>query len=603
MPTADFSARTTNIPETPNYVSPQQGVVDQSNASLVSTAGAGALMGTETVATKKTEAFTKEYTDITEAAFGWEESSTEEEKAFIDTMKKVDQAEQLGAVRVAKMYRENYRREQAAKYPWLAKRFEDAARRVDGRYQELISGLEDLEQQKAAAAKEKSSREFTLYRNRLERLEALSTRTGYVPLNSQGEITPWESLNDSELLMNERAMQRRSQALKIEEEMREATNFRNQQQAHGWQGTQVNIAVQRYNDDLRDRAEQKLSQATLQSVYASMEQDIQRIAAGPGTEEDKRIAMVELGEMAVQKYNALAISGIGGQGGILPPSKIGEGAAQIRNTIESYNNLISGPTSTASIAKMRLQAISSQLNLSQLEAGNIIAVMNALGIDAGLYVSQAMLGAAATREGQEAQSKLIDDTLEDIGRYVNNTGVTYDSLKPVSREVLQTGAATAVVSFLTGEAATVAALQENPAQAGIWVTPAVTAYKDTTSQSERDKIYAALTNPSYIAMVPQASGLEQQRANESMKELFARRAREHGRLSEYGSMVALTSLEEGGDVQFYPKEGASQEAVAYASTLNRILDDATKFSESLGFSNDPVFVAREYLDMEDEENQ
>lgn len=581
---ADFSAQATNIGETQNFVSPQQGIRDDSFATIIGGLGTTAMMGVETYATSQTNKFGKSYEEVLRVGLGGDALSPDE-KQFKERMDRIQQTAQLGKTDTAKILREEFLRKSVGEKPWLASRFEAMAGRIDGRYTDLISAFEKVEAGQAASAAAAQKEEADKEKSIINRLVQRQTELGGEPVTFDGRPAAWEDLTPSERRYN---LARYDRVL-----------------------TKTKLLEAREKDSNREYTETERSRAAYRFSQERAAQDSKEIASDTVADMvDRYVGIAETYAMnnpeATQEQ--LAIQGTqlinklsnqlridltreASKAGVkLSSSDIDGYVSNFNSLATPHKDILTGPASSA--ATLARQAESARASVS-IDANTIlrpIAVLTEARIPVDATMMDNLTAALGTKGGADFNTQLgtaVAGALENVF-----AGTFQPSNTLTSSEVGAMGITTnlLVEAYKTGTAA-YRRMVERPESWIPMIVPTAYALTLESNPRSRDEIYNAINSPEIIEKIATVP--------ENMKEQVVNGIK----VATMNKMGYLANPQKAGEyvagfdpqTKQFTAANDSPQAKAYVKEANSVVGKVM-FLEQKAYNNtDPYSVIRMYF--------
>lgn len=587
---ADFSVRSTDIGETQNFLTPQQGVRNDSMAAIIGGVGEAAMMGMETYATVKSQQFAKDYEAVTQLGLG-AEATTEEEKQFQDRMNRISQAAQMGKTETAKVLREEFLRKSIADKPWLSKRYEEMAGRIDGRYTDLVSALEKSEAAAAAQLSATEKARLDMRKSIITRVQRVAEPLGYVPTDMDGKPKAWELMTDNELLWNENKVQIMNHRMRLVEAGRKdeemgMTRTRFQQGNISFGDSQYSTAQARKADRGKELAE-------VATAYASAEGSRRMnewVLNNPGASKEQMAAAgrdiaMQLGQSVRRDLSVQA-----GQKGIsISPTDIDNYVALVESQANFYVDQVTGPTSQGSVVARKYKEMEDQGGITSWIYLPIQNTMSKAGIPfepVTLANLNAILG-----ENPESSIRSMTDLKTVLETLVNNpesaytpTGTPVD----IAAQAISTNAL--VDSYRSGSPA-YNALLENPQAFVPFILPGAAAWAAEPNETKKALILDALTNPIIMESLNKAHPAHQQQVYDVLKPLIS------------SAIQRVSSLDKGPEYvqSFDPKTGmftaipGNNLSKQYVDIANKMYRKASMLEMQFNSDADPDRILRNYF--------
>lgn len=582
---ADFSAQATNIGETQNFVTPQQGIRDDSLASIIGGVGATALMGVETYATTQTNKFAKNYEEVLRVSLGGEALSPDE-KQFKERMDRIQQTAQLGKTDTAKILREEFLRKSVGEKPWLATRFEAMAGRVDGRYTDLMAAFEKVEAGQAASAAADQKAAMDKEKSIAKRLDAVSRETGSGPPETfDGRVASWEDLTPAELRFNDAKQQRVIANIRLLEAIQKDAD-------REYTETERSRATYRYNQELAAENSDKMAENSVVDMtnrFANIADDY-AMKNPNATQEELAALGTQLVDRLANQLRADLIKLSAQRGVKLSPATIDGHVKNFTEFATPYNNTLTGPASNAATVARQLSVARDGVGIEAINVLRPLAVFEAAGVNLDaqmLDIITAQLGAKGEADFKSQLETSVSNSLKNVF-----AGTFQPSQTPTAAEVGAVGITTnlLVEANKTGTSAYKRML-ERPES---WVPMLISGAYAVTQESNpraRDTIYNAINNPAIvekIATVP-----------ENIKEQVVNGIK----IATMTKMGYLANPQRAGEYiagfdpqtkQFVPANDSPQ-AKAYVKEANAVVG-RVMFLEQKAYSNtDPYNVIRMYF--------
>lgn len=585
---ADFSAQATNIGETQNFVTPQQGIRDDSLATIIGGLGNAAMMGVEAYATSQTNKFAKGYEEVTRIALGGEALSPDE-KQFKERMERIQQTAQLGRTDTAKVLREEFLRKSIGEKPWLAGRFEQIAGRVDGRYTDLISAFEKVEAGQQAAAAAAQAQIGKDRKSIITRLEKFQTEVGGEPITRDGRVASWEDLTDEELRDNDRRYQRAISRKRLLEAVQ-----KDEDRAYTIQDRNLSLASKQISFG-RENA-----QNTSKEIAASIVDDYVDkffITANtfainnPSATQEQLSAqglgyINQQGNLLRQQLTSLAAE----RGVILSPTDIDSYVQNFMNLSTSYKDQLTGPGSSAAILGRQAQATSDQLKINGAQLAPLQASLSAAGIDLGPMNTQTLVSFFTTKQGTE----LARNAGEELSKAVEavTRGEFRVSNPPTAAEMGTISGTTnlLVEAAKTGTQAYMNMLKKPETFVPFIVTGAE-AYRMESNPSSKELIYQAISNPAVVGAISKASPVMQEQAVNGIKDVISTKMGYVANPANAGKYVGSFDPQ---TKQFTAADDSVQ-AKNYVKVANSVIGNALLLEQTVNNNADPYSVIRMYF--------
>jgi hypothetical protein len=581
---ADFSAQATNIGETQNFVTPQQGIRDDSLASIIGGVGATALMGVETYATTQTNKFAKNYEEVLRVSLGGEALSPDE-KQFKERMDRIQQTAQLGKTDTAKILREEFLRKSVGEKPWLATRFEAMAGRVDGRYTDLMAAFEKVEAGQAASAAADQKATMDIEKSLVKRLERLQTEMGGEPETFDGRPAVWEDLTPAEkrfniakyerALTNKRLLEARQKDadVKYTESERGRASYRFAQERAKIESADIagNIV-----NDMLDRYANMAEDYAMKHPEASQEQ-----LAVIGTQFISQLS----NQLRIDLTRSSTKPGV-----VLTPADIDANVNNFTALATPHKDMLTGPASNASIVARQVEAAKASVQLEAYQILRPIAVLTEAGIPVDATMMDSVTAAIGSTGGADFKTQL-GTAISDALRNVFN-GTFQPSQTPTAAEVGAVGITTnlLVEANKTGTSAYKRML-ERPESWVPMLIPAAYAVSRESDPRSRDIIYNSINNPAIIEKIATVP--------ENIKEQVVNAIK----VATMSKMGYLANPQRAGEYiagfdpqtkQFVPANDSPQ-TKAYVKEANAVVG-RVMFLEQKAYSNtDPYSVIRMYF--------
>lgn len=576
--TAEFGINATEVSPTQNTVSPKQGIKDSSLATLVSGLGGAAIQGTETLVTREATKFGQMYEEVTRMGLGGE-AVTPEEKAFKEQMDAFQQVTQMGRPDVAKVYREAFLRKSIADKPWMAKRYEAMSGRIDSRWTDMISSMEQSEAAARNAAQAQQASAEKLMKEQRTRLAATAEKLGYFPNK------PWTSMSQQDLDYHEMRIHMGNHNKTLIESYRADTAFENAQSAEGRAAAKerragINFADQRLALRAGEIADGQVNTASMELTKAMQDWVIQNPNA---TKEELARAGVDLSTAAVSAFRSSLINLNATNNLRLSPTDIEQRVDQLATNIKTYQELVTGPTAPSSVLARRVAQVEGENKISASVFLGPLATLKAAGVDLDLTSVQPFIAALSTERGVQAQLDLSKNFANLLSQY--NSGGSYTPSSEPANQYFQLASGNLLVQAYKQGSESYKAMAQNPRAWSLFIAPAA-GLISMAPYNEKFLILDAATNPILL------NEIDKMPAN--IKD-SSYQALETALRSMSSSMTAankVTEVSPTGELQMPVSDAASQREL---QELNMVFQRARIVEEKFRGETDPYAVIRKYF--------
>jgi len=585
---AEFGAQVTNVGETQNFVTPQQGIRDDSLATIIGGLGNAAAMGVETYATSQTNKFAKNYEEVTRIALGGEALSPDE-KQFKERMDRIQQTSQLGKTDTAKILREEFLRKSIGEKPWLATRFEQMAGRVDGRYTDLIAAFQQVEAGQQAAAAAAQAQVGKDRKSIITRLEKFQAELGGIPATRDGRSASWEDLTDEERRDNDVRYQNAITRKRLLEALQKDEDTAYTRETRG-----IDLATKRISFDRENRTNQsKDVAANIVDEYM----DRFFITSNTYAANNPNITQEQLAVQGAQFINQTANQLRGElvrlsaeRGVILSPTDIDNYVQNFTNLTTTHKDTLTGPAASASVLGRQAQAVSDSAKLAGSQLFPLQTVMAGAGIDLG-PMNQTMLqsffgtvgGVNLAQSSGTELAKGVQAVLNGEFRVSNPpTAAEFGTIAGTTNLLIE-AAKTGTQSYLN--------MLRKPEAFVPFLTTGAKAYELESNPTSKDLIYSAMVNPAIISSIAKASPALQEQATEGIRQATQIKVGYAGNPGNAGKYVAGYDPQ---TRQFTPADDSAQ-AKNYVKVANSVIGNVLMLEQAVNNNTDPYSVIRMYF--------